>query len=162
MALGAGDGVTGTLGGRGARPGREQAYVDESLSEEEVVAEPTTATSGRLVFLSGALTTPLRISGSPSVRLRVRVDRPTTELSARLVDYGTAERIQLTGSGGVRTLDTESCWGASTEVDDACYLDTEEVTEVSDHAVLTGDGSTPRTTARCGSPRRCGRTGGTR
>ncbi|WP_444951312.1 Xaa-Pro dipeptidyl-peptidase [Micromonospora ureilytica] len=136
VALGAGDGVTGTLGGRGARPGREQAYVDESLFEDEVVATPNTATAGRLVFLSGTLSAPLRISGSPSVRLRVRVDRPTTQLTARLVDYGTAERMLLSGAGGLRTLDTESCWGASTSVDDACYRDTEEVTAVSDHAVL--------------------------
>ncbi|MCG5469327.1 Xaa-Pro dipeptidyl-peptidase [Micromonospora sp. LAH09] len=137
VALGAGDGVTGTLGGRGARPGREQAYVDASLSEAELVAEPNTATAGRMVFLSGALTAPLRISGSPSVRLRVRVDRPTAELTARLVDYGTAERIRYDSSEGVRTLATESCWGASTDVDDACYRDTEEITGVSDHAVLT-------------------------
>ncbi|MEV4658633.1 Xaa-Pro dipeptidyl-peptidase [Micromonospora sp. NPDC049301] len=137
VALGAGDGVTGTLGGRGARPGREQAYVDESLTEAELVAEPGTATAGRLVFLSGALAAPVRISGSPTVRLRVRVDRPTTELTARLVDYGTAERIRYDSSEGVRTLGTESCWGASTAADDACYRDTEEITEVSDHAVLT-------------------------
>ncbi|MBM7494635.1 X-Pro dipeptidyl-peptidase [Micromonospora luteifusca] len=137
IALGGGDGVTGTLGGRGARPGQERAYVDESLTEAELVAEPSTATAGRLVFLSGALTTALRISGSPSVRLRIRVDRPTTELTARLVDYGTAERVQYGSSEGVRTLDTESCWGASTDADDACYRDTEEITEVSDHAVLT-------------------------
>ncbi|WP_247662027.1 CocE/NonD family hydrolase C-terminal non-catalytic domain-containing protein [Micromonospora sp. U21] len=137
VALGAGNGVTGTLGGRGARPGREQAYVDESLTEAELVAEPSTATAGRLVFLSGALAAPVRISGSPSVRLRVRVDRPTTELTARLVDYGTAERIRYDSSEGVRTLSTESCWGATTPVDDACYRDTEEITEVSDHAVLT-------------------------
>ncbi|MET8283435.1 Xaa-Pro dipeptidyl-peptidase [Micromonospora sp. NPDC005174] len=134
VPLGVGDGVTGTLGGRGARPGQERAYVDESLTEDVVVAAPNTATAGRLVFLSGTLSSALRISGSPSVRLRVRVDRPTTELSARLVDYGTAERSWF---GAVRTLDTESCWGESTEVDDACYRDTEEITEVSDHAVLT-------------------------
>lgn len=137
VPLGAGDGVTGTLGGRGARPGQERAYLDESLTEAELVAEPGTATAGRLVFLSGALTAPLRISGSPSVRLRVRVDRPTTELTARLVDYGTAERISYDNSEGVRTLTTESCWGASTAADDACYRDTEEITAVTDHAVLT-------------------------
>ncbi|MEV4497122.1 Xaa-Pro dipeptidyl-peptidase [Micromonospora arborensis] len=137
IALGDGDGLTGTLGGRGARPGQERAYVDESLTEAELVAEPSTATAGRLVFLSGTLTTALRISGSPSVRLRIRVDRPTTELTARLVDYGTAERVQYGSSEGVRTLDTESCWGASTDLDDACYRDTEEITDGTDHAVLT-------------------------
>ncbi|PYC75132.1 Xaa-Pro dipeptidyl-peptidase [Micromonospora arborensis] len=137
IALGDGDGLTGTLGGRGARPGQERAYVDELLTEAELVAEPSTATAGRLVFLSGTLTTALRISGSPSVRLRIRVDRPTTELTARLVDYGTAERLQYGTSEGVRTLDTESCWGASTDADDACYRDTEEITDGTDHAVLT-------------------------
>ncbi|MDG4809669.1 Xaa-Pro dipeptidyl-peptidase [Micromonospora sp. WMMD1120] len=137
IALGGGDGVTGALGPRGARPGEERSYVDESLTEAELVAEPSTARSGRLVFLSGVLTDPLRISGSPSLRLRVRVDRPTTELTARLVDYGTAERIRYDSSEGVRTLATESCWGASTAADDACYRDTEEITAVSDHAVLT-------------------------
>ncbi|MEV1108333.1 Xaa-Pro dipeptidyl-peptidase [Micromonospora sp. NPDC049751] len=131
--LGVGDGVTGTLGGRAARPGQEREYVDEALTEDAVVAEPNSATAGRLVFLSAPLDTALRISGSASVRLRVRVDRPTTQLGARLVDYGTAERSWF---GAVRTLDTESCWGASTQADDACYHDTEEITEVSDHAVL--------------------------
>ncbi|MGN9919986.1 Xaa-Pro dipeptidyl-peptidase [Micromonospora palomenae] len=137
VALGAGDGTTGTLGGPGARPGVVRAYTDESLTEPQVVTEPTTARAGRLVFLSGALTAPLRISGTPSVRLRIRVDRPTTALSARLVDYGTAERIQYRSSEGVRTLATESCWGESTVADDACYRDTAEITAVTDHGVLT-------------------------
>ncbi|GAB3938327.1 hypothetical protein GCM10027614_18180 [Micromonospora vulcania] len=42
VALGAGDGVTGTLGGRGARPGQERSYVDGSLTESALVAEPST------------------------------------------------------------------------------------------------------------------------
>lgn len=137
VALGAGDGTTGTLGGRATRPGVVRAYTDESLTEQQLVTEPTTARAGRLVFLSGPLTAPLRISGSPSVRLRVKVDRPTTELTARLVDYGTAERIQYRTSEGVRTLTTESCWGESTPVDDACYRDTAEITALTDHGVLT-------------------------
>ncbi|WP_229401491.1 Xaa-Pro dipeptidyl-peptidase [Micromonospora okii] len=137
VALGAGDGVTGTLGGRGARPGAVAAYTDASLTEDALVTEPTVDRAGRLVFLSGPLTAPLRISGAPSVRLRVRVDRPTTELTARLVDYGVAERIRYDVSEGVRTLDTESCWGESTAADDACYRDTAEITAVTDHGVLT-------------------------
>ncbi|MEV4753663.1 Xaa-Pro dipeptidyl-peptidase [Micromonospora sp. NPDC049559] len=137
VALGGGDGTTGTLGGRGASPGTVRAYTDESLSEDEQVTDPNTARAGRLAFLSGPLTAPLRISGSPSVRLRIRVDRPTTELTARLVDYGTATRINYFASEGVRTLTTESCWGQSSATDDGCYRDTAENTVTADHAVLT-------------------------
>lgn len=38
------------------------------------------------------------------------------------MDYGAAERVLTTGDGAV-TIGTESCWGASTPEDDACYLD---------------------------------------
>jgi X-Pro dipeptidyl-peptidase len=137
VRLGAGDGTTGTLGDRGARPGTVTAYQDEPLGEDELVADPNTARSGRLTFLSGSLTAPLRISGSGSVRLRIQVDRPTTELTARLVDYGTATRVDHFRSEGVRTLTTESCWGPATATDDACYRDTAENLLTADHAVLT-------------------------
>jgi len=68
----------------------------------------------------------------------VRVDQPTTELTARLVDYGTAARVNYLGLGeGITTRGTESCWGESTPADDACYFDTAEDVVTSDHAVLT-------------------------
>jgi X-Pro dipeptidyl-peptidase len=107
------------------------------LTEDETVTDPNTARDGRLAFLSAPLTGPLHISGSPSLRLRVRVDRPTTELTARLVDYGTASRINYFSSEGVRTLATESCWGPATATDDACYRDTAENVATTDHAVIT-------------------------
>lgn len=113
------------------------SYTDLSLTEEAAVADPGTPTPGRLVTLWGPAPSSTRISGTPTVRLRVRVDRPTTQLTARLVDYGTATRIQYDVGEGVRTLPTSSCWGASTSYDDACYRDVEERVAVSDHAVLT-------------------------
>jgi X-Pro dipeptidyl-peptidase len=113
------------------------AYQDRSMSENTLVSDPTTAKAGRLVFLSGPLTAPVRISGTSTVRLRVRVNQPTTQLTARLVDYGTATRIDPATSEGVRSLTTQSCWGDSTAADDACYLDTEEVTRTNAFAVLT-------------------------
>jgi X-Pro dipeptidyl-peptidase len=113
------------------------SYTDTALTEDAAVAAPTTEVAGRLAALYGPLTAPLRISGSPSVRLKVQVDRPTTQLTARLVDYGTATRVDYRRGEGVRTLTTESCWGASTPADDACYLDVAERVATTDHEVLT-------------------------
>jgi len=113
------------------------SYTDQSLSEAAAVASPSTAVDGRLAVLYGPLAKPLRLSGTPSVRLRVQVDRPTTQLTARLVDYGTATRVDYGRGEGVRTLTTESCWGASTPADDACYREVVERVATADHAVLT-------------------------
>ncbi|WP_239175363.1 Xaa-Pro dipeptidyl-peptidase [Actinoplanes cyaneus] len=108
------------------------------LTEAAAVANPNADVPGRTTFLFGPLTGNARISGTPSVTLRVKVDKPTTELTARLVDYGTGTRVDYLGGGeGIRTLETESCWGASTAADDACYRDTAERVVTSDHAILT-------------------------
>ena len=137
VALGDGDGTTGTLGGRSGSGSR--TWTDNpNLSEAAAVSRPGSAVRGRVAFLSAPLTKEIRVSGTPSVTLRVKVDKPTTELTARLVDYGAAARVNYLGAGeGIRTLDTESCWGASTAADDACYFDTTEDVVTSDLAVLT-------------------------
>jgi len=123
VALGNGDGTAGTLGGPA---GGSRTFTDDpSLSEATAVSNPDTAINGRLAFLSAPLTRPVRISGSPSVTLRVQVDKPTTELSARLIDYGTQTRVNYESRGeGIHNLTTQSCWGESTAADDACYIDT--------------------------------------
>jgi X-Pro dipeptidyl-peptidase len=135
VSLGAG----GTLGVRPSRPGTVKTIVDDpSLSESAAVSSPNTAVAGRQVFLSAPLTHDLRISGTPTISLRVRVDKPGTELTARLVDYGSAPRINYRAQGeGIRNLATESCWGASTVDDDACYLDTRKNVVTSDVGVMT-------------------------
>jgi X-Pro dipeptidyl-peptidase len=135
--LGNGDGVTGTLGGSPA--GGSRTWLDNvDLSEAAAAANPNSPVAGRVAFLSAPLTRDLRLSGIPKATLRVRVDKPTTELTARLVDYGTAARVNYLGPGeGITTLPTESCWGQSTMADDACYRDTAEDVVTEDHAVLT-------------------------
>ena len=125
----------GVLGARHA--GGTVSYTDESYPESVSAADPSTPLPGRLAFLSGPLTAPLRIAGSPSLRLRIQVDQPTTQIAARLVDYGTASRVQYDDSEGVRTLSTQSCWGESTAADDACYFDVAETVASTDHAVIT-------------------------
>jgi X-Pro dipeptidyl-peptidase len=139
VSLGAGDGTTGTLGLRPTRPGSTVSVTDNpALSENAAVSNPNTAVAGRQAFLSAPLQHDLRISGTAFVSLRVRVNQANTGLSARLVDYGTAERINSLASGeGIRTLTTESCWGASTPADDACYRDTVKNVATRDLAVIT-------------------------
>ncbi|MET0414451.1 MAG: Xaa-Pro dipeptidyl-peptidase, partial [Actinoplanes sp.] len=137
VSLGNGDGTTGTLGG--APAGGERTWTDNpQLSEAAATASPNSPVAGRVAFLSAPLTRAVRLSGIPTATLRVRVNQPTTELTARLVDYGTAERVDYLGAGeGITTLDTESCWGASTAADDACYRDTAPDVVTNDRAVLT-------------------------
>jgi X-Pro dipeptidyl-peptidase len=136
--LGAGDGVTGTLGGAAAPAGTIRTYRDNtSLMEPSATANPNQAVNGRLVFLSAPLATDLRLSGIPATTLRVRVNRPTTELTVRLVDYGVAERIDRQYSEGVHLLSTKSCWGDSTPADQACYLDAAESLATTDLEVIS-------------------------
>ncbi|MBB4909666.1 Xaa-Pro dipeptidyl-peptidase [Actinophytocola algeriensis] len=137
VSLGAGDGTTGTLG---LRPSRgEMSIVDNpALRERAAVANPNTVVAGRSVFLSAPLERNLRISGTATVSLRVKVDKPNTEISARLVDYGTATRINYQGAKeGIRNLTTESCHGASIPADDACYLETAKDVVTADAAIMT-------------------------
>lgn len=140
VSLGAGDGTTGTLGplpGQSAKADSVTIVDNPELTESAAVSDPNAGLDGRQVFLSQPLSADLRLSGTPTVTLRVRVDKPTTELTARLVEYGTAERINYLGpEEGITTLSTESCWGSETEADDACYRDTEKDVTTSDLAVL--------------------------
>ncbi|MET8468670.1 Xaa-Pro dipeptidyl-peptidase [Streptomyces sp. NPDC006422] len=138
VPLGDGDGTTGTLDA-GSGSGGERVWKDDpDLTEETATADPHHAVASRAVFLSRPLPRDMRLSGRPSVTLRVRVDRPTTELTARLVDYGTAERINTVyPAEGLRTLDTRSCQGSSTPADSACYLDSAPDIVTSDQAILT-------------------------
>ena len=137
VALGNGDGTTGTLGGRSGSGFRTWTDAPD-LDEATAVTSPTTAVPGRVAFLSAPLSQGVRVSGTPSVTLRIKTDKPTTELTARLVDYGTATRVNAEGDGeGITTLTTESCWGAATAADNACYRDTAEDVVTSDRAILT-------------------------
>jgi len=139
VSLGAGDGTTGTLGLRPSRPNTVVSLTDNpALTENAMVSNPNTAVAGRQVFLSAPLPRDLRVSGTATISLRIKVNQPNTELSARLVDYGRAERINYLGNGeGIRTLATESCFGASSPADDPCYRDTVKNTVTADLGIMT-------------------------
>ncbi|MDI1461401.1 Xaa-Pro dipeptidyl-peptidase [Catellatospora sp. KI3] len=108
-----------------------------SLTEANAVSSPTTARTGRKVFQTAVLASDLRISGTPTITLRVKSSKATTTLSARLVDYGTATRVNYRSSGeGISTLTTQTCWGSSSSTDDACYKDTAKTVASASYQVL--------------------------
>lgn len=78
------------LGG-GAQTARADRYLtfkqSSEYSSDSIVTSPNTPRGDRLVFLSNQLTSQVRESGTVKITLRVKVDRKTAGLQARVVDY---------------------------------------------------------------------------
>lgn len=119
----------GKLGARGN--GTVTVTDEPTLTEDDIVATPATEIAGRQMFLSAPLPHAIRVSGTPTVTLRIKADAETTPVTARLIDYGTAARYS-----GVRRTGVSSCYGESTTFDDACYYEVEKVTAVTDHGIV--------------------------
>jgi X-Pro dipeptidyl-peptidase len=122
----------GSLGLTPAAAGQTATYTDAvgdsgfGISEDDMVADPTTTQPYRLAYVSAPIPADVRLSGTPSASLRVKLDKPDANLTALLVDYGDDTRVDYLGPGsGIRTLTTEDCWGDSTATDDACYRQTQ-------------------------------------
>ncbi|MFF4195110.1 Xaa-Pro dipeptidyl-peptidase [Nonomuraea sp. NPDC001831] len=111
----------GSLGLLKARGNSTATFTDLALSETEMVADVGTAKPGRAAFTTGALPLDLRLSGTPTADLRVKLDKPTANLTALLVDFGEDTRVDWRRGQGVTTLTEEDCHGESTAADDACY-----------------------------------------
>jgi X-Pro dipeptidyl-peptidase len=104
------------------------------LTEEQIVATPDDQVAGRLLFNSGPLARDVRVSGTPTVTLRVRADKADTPITARLIEYGTS--LRPVGEG-VQNAATSSCWGASSPVVSACFSDVVKNFANSNAAVLS-------------------------
>jgi X-Pro dipeptidyl-peptidase len=120
--------TAGVAGRIGNRAGGTVEFTDHPrLHEQAAVARPFTPVHGRAAFVTVPLTAPVHISGSGALHLRVRVDRPNTELTGRVVDYGVQHRIDYAGpSGGIVTEQHRGCRGASSALDSSCYLITRQ------------------------------------
>ncbi|MEV4563884.1 Xaa-Pro dipeptidyl-peptidase [Nonomuraea sp. NPDC049419] len=111
----------GTLGLKPAKRNSTASFTDVRMSENDMVADVGTAKPGRVAFTTGPLPLSLRLSGTPTADLRVKLDKPTANLTALLVDFGTDTRVDWRTGQGITTLTEESCHGESTADDDACY-----------------------------------------
>ncbi|GAB3055858.1 Xaa-Pro dipeptidyl-peptidase [Intrasporangium mesophilum] len=110
------------------------SYVNNSrLTEANAVKLGDNA--NRLLFLTGTTVQDVRISGTPTVDLAVAHTAPVGQVSVMLVDYGTMDRVSASGDGAA-TLATETCWGAATAQDDACYKDVARRIQSTDLQVL--------------------------
>ncbi|MFA1545485.1 Xaa-Pro dipeptidyl-peptidase [Actinomadura chokoriensis] len=131
-------GAGGALGAERAAEGTTAAFTDapgprgDGHAESAMVSDPAADRPYRTAFVSGPLPRTGRLSGTPEAHLKIKLDRPTANLTALLVDYGEDTRVNYLGSGsGIRTLGTEDCHGESTPADDACYRQTEVTTVTS-------------------------------
>lgn len=78
-------GATVTASARRA-PARTETIVDDaSIDATELVA--AAQSPHRLIYLTGPLSAPIHVSGTPSVKVRVAIDKPAAIVSAMLVDY---------------------------------------------------------------------------
>ncbi|MDN4075951.1 Xaa-Pro dipeptidyl-peptidase [Fictibacillus terranigra] len=116
-----------------------QSFTDNpKQTETDMVTNETTVKSDRLVFLTDTLKNNVRLSGRPKISLRAGVDKPDSNLTVLIVDYGTDTRIDHESKGeGIRTLTEESCWGESSAADDACYKETEKTIHTAPYEVVT-------------------------
>ncbi|MFI7440733.1 CocE/NonD family hydrolase [Nonomuraea indica] len=103
------------------------SYLDAAQTEVAMAADPAAANPHRLAFLTPPLKNATRLSGTPSVSLRLKLDKPTANLGVLLVDYGTDTRINYrertaTTAEGLKILGGEDCVGENTADDDGCYF----------------------------------------
>lgn len=111
----------GLVLGRGSKG--ESRWVNNP-AQTEATAVTAGQNPNRLLFTTGLLTRDLRITGTPEVEVDVSHNAAggVGQICVELVDYGDALRV-LSESEGIVTTTIQSCWGASTPADDACYFD---------------------------------------
>ena len=118
--------------------GRHTAtFTNVPRTETQLVSNPTAQDDRRLVFLSTKLTEDIRLSGTPEMDIRVKINGEAANLTAYLVDYGRAERVQHTFGEGIRALSTRDCWGQSSDEDSACFPQHVYRTTTQDYNIVT-------------------------
>ena len=112
---------------------------DPTLTEDTIVATPTDVIAGRQMFLSAPLPAAIRVSGTPTVTLRIKSDSATTPVTARLIEYGKADRYAgfETENDDPDNPDTYDCVGEEAAFDDPCYFKIKKLTEESDFGIVS-------------------------
>lgn len=116
-----------------------KSFVDNPRqSERDMVEDEFENKDHRLVFLTDELEEDMRLSGVPEFNINAIIDEEDTNITALIVDYGMDERVDhRSREEGIRTLEDVTCWGESSEVDSACYKETEKVTHEAPYEIVT-------------------------
>ncbi|GLW05486.1 Xaa-Pro dipeptidyl-peptidase [Microtetraspora sp. NBRC 13810] len=125
-----------SLGSRGARSAHDvDSFVDQRTRRaEELAAEPETADANRLAYLSPVLKDDLRISGTPTIKVRASLEGGRSPyLTALLVDYGSDTRA----TGALRSTGEELCYGQGVPGDTGCTILRQHVTETAPFKIVT-------------------------
>lgn len=115
---------------------------DASITAEQLAADPTDGSPHRLAYLSPVLTEPVRLSGTPVLDLRVAFDRPAANVTALLVDYGTAERVDY--DAGFASTGVVDCYGEGIPGDTGCSVLAEHRTATRPFEVVTRGWTDPQ------------------
>ena len=121
-------GVTGRVGLASGGDSPSLTFTGANLTESTYLSL-TGSQTNRLLFLSAPLAHDLRISGTPLVDIRASLSKTQSNLTAFLVDYGDGVLRVQGGNDGITDTTTRTCWGDSTPLDSACYLEVDEVTQ---------------------------------
>jgi X-Pro dipeptidyl-peptidase len=123
------------------RPGKKasQTYTDGEQFESEMVSGRKKAKDDRLIFLTKKLDRKVHVSGEFPIKITGTVDRPDTNFTYLLVDYGRDLRVNHESSTeGISTSATkQSCHGKSTKADDACYYVTSKQRAANPYEIVT-------------------------
>jgi X-Pro dipeptidyl-peptidase len=152
--------AAGTLGGMTGGAADSLTFTGPSSypSETTVMSTPTGSQASRRVFLSGALTKDVRLSGTPIIDLQATLTTPQSNFGAVLVDYGAGTQVTRTNDGisSVIASTPRTCWGETgaggpdctigqpceasvREIDTACYAEvTKPTTDVTQWRVTRG------------------------
>lgn len=133
------DDLPGTLTTAPLLDKSNKLFVDNPRqTEKQMVEDEFTEKESRLIFLTDELKEDMRLSGVPEISINATVDKEDTNLTALIVDYGRDERVDhRSNEEGIRTLDTVTCWGESSDDDSACYKETEKVTHEAPYEIVT-------------------------
>ncbi|MEO3875758.1 CocE/NonD family hydrolase [Nonomuraea sp. B12E4] len=74
-----------------------QSFVDQIESQALKIGDPSQARAGRLAYVTPPLARDLRLSGTPSIEVRMTTDKTSALLSAMLVDYGEGPTVTVAG-----------------------------------------------------------------
>jgi X-Pro dipeptidyl-peptidase len=89
--------VAGTLSTSPTRGDPMQTFTDQVETQAVKIGNAEEARAGRLAFVTPPLSDDVRISGTPTVKVRVSTSTTSALLSALLVDYGAGETVTVSG-----------------------------------------------------------------